>query len=100
VAADLDRFLDGVEEPRRYELGRIPVGGVLEDKDELVAAQAGHGVARSDDPCASISDRNEDLLAEIVSKRIVLRLEVIDVDEHDAGLGSLDAMPTRARVDP
>ena len=63
--------------------GRVVVGGhVLDEDDELVAAEAGHGVARGDDRPEALAERDEQLIADVVAEAVVDHLEPVDVAEE------------------
>ena len=58
------------------------VGEVLADDEELVAAEAAHGVRGPDALRQALCDGGEDEVAGLVAELVVHQLEVVDVDEQ------------------
>jgi hypothetical protein len=58
------------------------VGVVLEQHGELVAAEAGHRVARAGDQLEALRDLDEQLVTGRVAERVVDGLEVVEVAEQ------------------
>ena len=81
--------LDGQRHGERLDdpLGRVGRGlravGALEQHGELVAAEAGGGVARADARRQPLRDLVEHLVAGRVAEAVVDGLEVVEVDEDD-----------------
>ncbi len=65
------------------EIGVLLGREVLEEDRELVAGEAGHGIAGANDLAQALADRDEDLVADLVAGRVVDELEVVDVDEQE-----------------
>ena len=64
---------------------------VVADDDELVAAEPGDGVARSDRPTDPFRGNRQQIIAGAMTEGIVDHLELVDVQEHHA---ELRAAPT------
>nr|BFE72914.1 hypothetical protein GCM10020092_062150 [Actinoplanes digitatis] len=60
------------------------------DQAELVAAEAGHGVAPAQRLREPGSDQPQQLVAGVVAQGVVDLLEAVQVDEHDRALGARD----------
>ena len=84
-----------IEQVRLVELGldlardalglhRGEAGGVevFENDDELVAAHARHRVAFTDAAFQATGGVHQQLVADIVAERVVERLEIVEVDQH------------------
>ena len=50
--------------------------------DELVAAEAGHGVLPADGSRQALADRDEQLVAGVVAEAVVHDLEPVEVEEQ------------------
>jgi hypothetical protein len=61
------------------------VGGVLDEDSELVAADAGGGVAGTQRTADAFGDQAKQPVAGFVAERVVDYLEVVEVDEQDTG---------------
>ncbi|MNC25568.1 hypothetical protein D3C75_736590 [compost metagenome] len=59
------------------------MGEVGQQQHELVAAEAGEGVARADLRAHALGDLHQHLVADRVAQGVVDRLEAIEVDQHD-----------------
>ena len=59
---------------------------VRQHDDELIAAQAGHGVACTHAADQAPRDLIEQQVAHVVSKRVVERLEIVQIDEQDGAM--------------
>lgn len=62
--------------------GIVDVVHVFEDDGELVAANAGDGVAGAQGVGEAARDQAQQVVADIVPERVVDGLEVVEVDEH------------------
>ena len=80
---------------------------VLQQDRELVAAEAGRGVAGADARVEPLGDLDEHLVAGSVAEAVVDGLEVVEVEEHDgeaaalaprAGRGVADALAEQRAV--
>ena len=58
--------------------------GAVEEHGELVAADVRHRVAGPDQATEPVGDADEQLVADAVTEGVVHRLEVVEVDDHDA----------------
>ena len=94
VAGDRHRVAQAVEQSLGDVDRAVDAAAVLEQDRELVAAEAGGGVAGAGGAADAIGDGLQQLVADGVAERVVDRLEVVEVDEqHDdrVGLGTGDA---------
>ena len=94
VAGDRHRVAEAVEQSLGDVDRAVDAAAVLEQDRELVAAEAGGGVAGAGGAADAIGDGLQQLVADGVAERVVDRLEVVEVDEqHDdrVGLGTGDA---------
>ena len=64
------------------------------EHDELVAAQARHGVRRAHRVVQARADLDEQLVARLMAERVVDRLELVDVEQQH-GDGRLEALGAR-----
>ena len=83
--AQVERLAEGVGQADGDRQGAFLVPDVVEEDGELVAAEAGRGVARPErggDPHRR--GRDEDVVAARVAEGVVEDLEVVEVDEQDA----------------
>ena len=98
------------EQERRAELGQDPLGrppdlvhpgDPVDDDPELVAAEAGHGVARPDAAQQPFADGDEERVADGVTEALVDHLEPVEV-EQDQGHRVLIALavPRQGVGDP
>ena len=67
---------------------------VLRDHDELVAAEAAHGVGRAQAVAQPLRDLHEQAIAGVVAEAVVDDLHPVEVDVED---GELGAGASRAR---
>ena len=84
---EVERAFEGVR-IRAGDLGCFdPVGGVLEQDSELVAAEAGAGVGGPQARLQPFADLAEQEIAGRMTERVVDRLEVVEIHEqHGDGL--------------
>ena len=89
------------------DLERLLVGLDLGQHDELVAAQARHGVGGAHDLGQARADLDQQLVAGLVAERVVDRLEAVDVEQQHghaeaeargAAEGVLDAVEEQRAV--
>lgn len=81
-AAGLDRLLDGLDDFLRHA-DRVPrVGDILQENDELVAAEAGHGIDFAHQAMQAAGDGNEHGVARRVAVGVVDVLEVVQVEQQ------------------
>ncbi len=73
-----DLFEDSVGEAHH----RVRVVDVGAEDRELVTAETGHGVARSQHATEAVADGHEELVAGFVSQAVVDDLEVVEVEEE------------------
>ena len=94
VAGDRHRVAQAVEQTLGDVDGAVDAATVLEQDRELVAAEAGGGVAAADSTADPVGDGLQELVADGMAEGVVDRLEVVEVDEqhdHRVGLGPRDA---------
>ena len=86
LAGDGDRLGDHVEHAigRREDLHLAL--GLVDDEDELVAAEARGEVVRADAGADPVGDRHEESVTTAVAQVVVHDLESVEVDHHDGGL--------------
>ena len=89
--------LDGLLEALGDVGGVLGALDVLEQHGELVAAEPGGGVGRAERREQPLADLAEHLVSDGVAEAVVDRLEVVEVDEHDAHRRALLRAP-RQRV--
>lgn len=87
LVAGRGRGAEGGDDPVGDLGGLRRVGDVLEQDDDLVAAQARDRVRPADRPLDPSRDRHEELVAGVVAQAVVDRLETVDVAEQDRGQG-------------
>src|SRR5690242_20309169 len=80
MSADDERRADRSEDPFGYCLQRIRVGSAGHDNSELVAAQAGNEIVLAHDLAQPPGDVENELIANMMTERVVDVLEVIEVD--------------------
>lgn len=76
---------------RRFCAGEYLASGIPEQRGEFIAADPGYHVARSDYALHQRGDCLENLIAARVAVRIVIVLEVVDVEQQQRGLQILFA---------
>ena len=79
VPADADRVLERVQQPSRVGL---PLGRA-DQREELVAAEAGERRRRRGVVAQPLGDLDQQRVADGVAEAVVDALEVVEVDEHD-----------------
>ncbi len=100
-ARHLDGRVEGVEDALGHLHHGSGIGGVLEQHGELVAAEAGGRVARTQAAPQAVGHGAEQLVARPVPEAVVDQLEVVEVDEghgRDGGVGAAD--PGQRVLDP
>ena len=65
---------------------RVGVADILEQDDELIAAQPGQGIGRAQQGTQSCGDAAQQTVAELMSQGVVDVLEVVEVDEQQRQL--------------
>ena len=77
--------------------GVVGPGQLVDEDGELVAAQAGGGVAGTEARDDPLAHRDQQRVARGVPEAVVHRLEVVEVDEHDGQLPAVSCRdePTR-----
>ncbi len=83
VALDLDRRRDGLDELACHHGDMVLVRDIGQEHDELVAAQARHGVLDAQRLAQPVGHFREDLIADLVAEAVVDGLEAVDVDDED-----------------
>ena len=91
VIADADRRVEGADQALGDGDGLALVADAVEEQRELVAAEAGDGVAGADAGGERAADGDQDRVADGVAEGVVDALEVVDVDGDDRDL-TLDAL--------
>ena len=92
----MERVDDPTGHQRRLEGGRL----ILADDDELVAAEAGDGVAGAHDPAQPVGHRHQQLVAGGVTPAVVDQLETVEVDEQHRHLAARPAGAGQGLVEP
>ena len=82
LIADAQRVLKILEESFGHEHGIVGTGDVLEQHDELVAAETADGVVGAEHRCEPFGEPDEHVVAGRVTEAVVDDLEVVDVEEH------------------
>ena len=77
---------------RRGVVDRISVG---QQDGELVAAEAGDGVAVAKGRLHALRDRLQQLVADVVPERVVDELEAVEIEEEHGQACFLRAAPVR-----
>ena len=88
VLAEHDRGPTGIGDALGDGHRVVGVGEVLAQHDELVAAEAGNGVAGPQRSGQSRRQRNEELVAGLVAADVIDQLEVVEVHEQHRELGA------------
>ncbi len=84
LALDRERDLQRVDHALRDGEGTLQLDLVRQEDSELVAAEPGRQVVRSDAAADPVRDRGEEPVAGRVAERVVDDLEVVEVEEeHD-----------------
>ena len=97
LAVEHERLVQGLGQAARHP-ERVGLAGDAGQQDgELVAAEAGDDVARSQDAAQPLGHAAEEAIAGAVAERVVDDLEVVEVDEQhgDAPLGAQRAAQAR-----
>src|SRR5258708_1606059 len=99
-ASHIDRF--GEEEGDLADGGQkfLPVVGFLQQKNELVATDAGGEPAFAHRLAEAAADHLEDRIADSVAERVVKGLEAIDIDENDREAFGGDGTASDSRIEP
>ena len=94
--ADGDRLGERRDDPLGDGHGLVRAADVLAEDHELVAADAGGGVAAAQDPGQPARDRDQQQVADVVAERVVDGLEAVEVQhEHADGLLPATEAPER-----
>jgi hypothetical protein len=91
AAVVAERLGEGVEDAGRDPGGRVGVGDPLQQDGELVAAEAGRGVAGAQAALEPPGRGHQQLVAGGVAEAVVAVLEVVEVDEQHAQVGRVGA---------
>ena len=86
AGGELERRLEGGDDPLGHARGRALVGNPIEQDDELVAAEPRDRVAGPQRGLQPRRDLHQQLVAGGVPERVVDELEVVDVEQHDGDL--------------
>ena len=78
----------------------VLVGDVLEQDPELVAAEAGDGVAGADRLREPRSRRGQQLVADLVAEAVVDELEAVEVEEQDRRQRAVARQPGQGVLEP
>ncbi len=76
------------------------VGDALAQDGELVAAEAGHGVAGPDDLLEALAQGDQQPVAGVVAERVVDELEPVQVEEQHRHRGAAALGPGQGQGDP
>ena len=87
LTANLDPGLEVRQEPARNGDRVHLAARAVEEQGELVAAQAGRGVALAEAAAETVGDRAEQLVARVVAVAVVDGLELVDVEQEHADAG-------------
>ena len=79
----MERIADGLDDLLRDERRVFGADQMREQQRELVAAEAGHGVAVADARLHARRDGLQQLIADVVAERVVDDFEAIEVEEED-----------------
>src|SRR5438094_10455401 len=82
AACDDDGFGHAVEQPKR-KCNNFGLRDVFEQERELIAAEAGDGIALSDDALEPLRNLAQQPIAGVVPEAVVDLLEPVEVDEED-----------------
>ena len=91
LAGDHQRLAQVLEHPLGDLGGRVGAVEVLQQHDELVAAEARGGVAGADAVGQALGHVDQRGVAGAMAEAVVDGLEVVDVEEHDPELALLSA---------
>jgi hypothetical protein len=78
-----DGLLQRPEHPPADPQHPVLVGGVGDEDGELVTAQACHGAGAGHGGGEPLGDLHQELVALVVAERVVDRLELVEVEDHD-----------------
>ena len=84
LAGHLDAVLEVAQQPLRDRDGVRLAACAVEQQRELVAAEAGGGVALAEASAQAVGHRAQQLVAGVVSVAVVDRLELVDVEQQHA----------------
>ena len=79
---EVDRPVEGREEPRRGGDGIVLAGDVGEQHAELVAAEAGGEIGLAQARAEAVCHRSEELVAGGMAESVVDGLEIVDIEEQ------------------
>ena len=101
VTAQLQRLAQHGEKLAGNALDLVPLGGLLQNDHELVAAEPRHDVARTQRAAQPAADLHQQHVAGVVAQRVVDDLEPVEIDEQQrkpplVALGGLDRVPQHA----
>src|ERR1700692_625469 len=101
MPVDAERSLQGSKRALRDGSGTVLGVDAVQQQRELVAAEPGHGVARSQDARESTRERNQEMITDRVAEAVVDELEAIDVQEqHGASEARLPPGALQDLIDP
>ena len=87
LGSELERLLERVQQAFGDQRGTGVRGEVADEDDELVAPQPPERVHLAYDAVEPCRDGLEELVADLMAKRVVDRLEVVEVDEEGRDVG-------------
>ena len=99
AVGDLHGHAQLVDKALRQPAGLVGLGGLLQQDCELVAAEAGGGVADSQRPDEALGDRDEYLVAGSVPEAVVDELEVVEVEKQNGERGPRPGGPRRCMLE-
>ena len=95
VAFVHEALADGPQRPTGDQTGVVVVAQAGAQQHELVAPEAGHGVAAPGDPGQAPADLDQHPVTGVVAERVVDGLEVVEVDEEqpDPAVAAVEGQP-------
>ncbi len=98
AAIHMQRLAQAVEHALRHLFGVHQAGQVVQQHDELVAAEARQVVARSQAAEQALGDFHQHAVADRVAETVIDQLEAVQVDEQQAGLARAGAALAQQRL--
>ena len=93
----VEGLLQALDDGAGHHLGALHAGQVFQHDDELVAAQAGHGVVLAQVQAQALGRGLQQFVAGLVAVLVVDGLEAVEVQEHD-GADAFGAVRALQRV--
>ena len=86
MAAELQRLAQYREQFAGDALDLVALGGLLQNDDELVAAEPRHHIARTQRATQPAADLHQQHVAGVMAQRVVDDLEPVEIDEQQGKL--------------